>query len=61
VAGKKNECKRWKAIVSTNQRTIAEKVTAEIIINLVDPVSTKTLDGCFTNPTSKAELQLLNI
>jgi len=42
-------------------KNYCRKVTAEIIINLVDPVSTKTLDGCFTNPTSKAELQLLNI
>ena len=49
-----------KRIVSKNHRTTAAKVTAELNILLVDPVSTK-MSKSFTNPTSTVELQLLNL
>jgi hypothetical protein len=50
----------WKRIVSKNHRTAAAKVTAELNILLIDPVSTKKSKS-FTNPTSTVELQLLNL
>jgi hypothetical protein len=45
--------------VSESHGTAAAKVTAELSIHLEDPVSTKMVQGSFTNPTSMIELQLL--
>jgi hypothetical protein len=47
-------------IISKNHTTTAANVTAELNLHLEDPVSTKTFDDVFTNPTSTVELQLLN-
>jgi hypothetical protein len=48
-----------KRIVSKNQRTSVAKVTAELSIQLEDPVSTQQSGENFT--TSMVELQLLNL
>jgi hypothetical protein len=46
--------------VSKNHTTTVANVTAELNIHLEDPISTKTFDDVFTNPTAMVELQLLN-
>jgi hypothetical protein len=48
-------------IVSKNHATIAAQMIAELNIHLEDPVSTKLSDVNFTNPTSTAGMQLLNL
>jgi hypothetical protein len=40
--------------LSTNHRTAAPNVTAELSIHLKDPVTTKQSDNSFTNPTSNS-------
>jgi transposase len=50
---------RW--IISKNQRTSAAQVTAELNIHLGDPVSTEMSDVSFTDQTSTAGLQMLNL
>jgi hypothetical protein len=49
-----------KMTVSTDPVTTTAKVTAELSIYLQGPVSTKKSDKSFPNPSSTAELQLLN-
>ena len=50
-----------KRIVSKNHRTTAAKVAAEPNIHLGRPFPQKQSDKSFTNPTTSAELQLLNL
>jgi hypothetical protein len=50
-----------KTIVSKNHTTTTANVAAELSVHLEDPLSTKSFDDVFTNPTSTVELQLLNL
>ena len=50
-----------KRIVSTNPRTTAAKMKAELYIHLGRPFLQKQSDKSFTNPASIVELQLLKL
>jgi hypothetical protein len=57
----KEIARHWRT-PSKNHRTTRAKVTAELNIQIEDPVSKKKQsDESFTNPTSKVELQLLKL